>query len=1149
MRVPALCVLVALCACGDNIESNKLPTISDIEVSTPEDTPFSRPLDAVDPEGQPLTITAMGAMHGTAAIDGTSLTYTPAGNYNGSDTFTIDVSDGTNVAHANVTIHVTPVNDAPTGGADTVMTDENVPLATPVATLLANDSDVDGDTLTITSVGNAQHGAVDIVGTDIRFVPAPGFSGIASYEYMLSDGNLVAVVQVTVNIGAVDQPPVANDDMATTAEDTALQIPAATLLANDTDPESQTLTVTAVSNATNGTVALAGTTVTFTPAADFNGTAGFDYTISDGTNTDTAHVTVTVTAVNDAPVAVDDAATTPEDTQATIPVATLLANDTDVDGPTLTVSAVGNPTNGTVMMMGANVIFTPAANFTGTATFEYTVTDGTLSDTGLVTVTVTAVDDAPVAVDDTATTAEDTAVMIPASTLLANDTDSDGPTLTITAVGNAVNGAVALSATTITFTPAANFHGAARFDYTVSDGTLSDTGTVVVTVTAVNDAPVAGNDSATTSANTPASIAAATLLANDTDVDGDTLTITAVANATNGTVSLVGSTVTFTPTTGFSGTGTFEYTVSDGALTDTGLVTVTVNGVCGDGVVSTGETCDDGGTTGGNGCSATCQVESGWTCSGAPSICTPICGDTLVLGGEQCDDGNTTNGDGCTSTCLTERCGDGVVNNSNTEQCDDGNIDETDGCTSQCLTSVACNVTAFPGGDRFAVDPASGHCYVSFDDDQTSYASAESSCEGVGGYLATIASSGEEGFVDTVLNPSQNPWIGATDDANTTDDVFVWETGEPFSYKHFAAGQPDNDASFGGFGDCLHIVNSAGEWNDTNCTLATFVTGRICEIEPLACGDGVLQTVNGETCDDGNNVSNDGCSATCKAEVCGDGIVQTGEACDDGNTAPNDGCSATCQIEGCGDGIVQTGEACDDGNTNSFDGCSATCTVEQGATCSGTAPTTCSRLVINELNYDNVSTDNTNGNFEYVEIFNAGTAPANLTGVAFVLMNGGGTTPAEYFFDGSTGAANVAKRILLTSAGVPGNALPPGGYIVIGPAGLTALVPPGVFTITIVPGASGWIQNGSPDAVGLFDVISSTMIDSLAYEGPVSGNIIGVTGPVTFTEGTSSVTAPADPQLTAQPEQSLVRSGPNGKDTNDNTADFTLAAPSPGLPN
>ena len=250
-------------------------------------------------------------------------------------------------------------------------------------------------------------------------------------------------------------------------------------------------------------------------------------------------VQTTGSSSNDAPTAVDDNnQTTAEDTAVTIDV---LDNDTDVEGDMLSVTqvagqdiAVGETvtvTNGRVALNDDGTLtFTPNANYNGPATFDYTVSDGNLTDTGTVSITVTPVNDAPVATDDTATTDEDTPITID---VLDNDTDVDNDDLTITQVAGqdiaidetveVTNGQVTLNANgTLTFTPDANYNGPASFGYTVSDGDLSDTGTVTVTVTPVNDAPVAVDDTETTAEDTPIDI---DVVANDTDVEGDMLSV------------------------------------------------------------------------------------------------------------------------------------------------------------------------------------------------------------------------------------------------------------------------------------------------------------------------------------------------------------------------------------------------------------------------------------------------------------------------------------------------------------------------------------------------------------------------------------------------------------------------------------------------
>jgi hypothetical protein len=388
--------------------------------------------------------------------------------------------------------------------------------------------------------------------------------------------------------GAVNNPPVAVDDAASTSEDAPVTLTQADLKGNDTDLDNTNaqLSVTAVGNASNGSVVLNGNgTVTFTPTANFSGPAGFDYTISDGALGDVGHVTVTVTPVNDVPVAVDDTAAAGEDTPLTLTQADLKANDTDVDNTNaeLSVTAVSNATNGSVVLNGnGTVTFTAAADFSGPAGFDYTVSDGSLVDTGRVTITVSGANDGPVAVDDTASTPEDTPRTLTQADLKANDTDIDNTNaqLSVTSVSNPTNGAVVLNGNgTVTFTPAANFSGPAGFDYTVSDGALTDIGRVTVTVTTVNDGPLAVDDNVSTAEDTPITLTQANLKGNDTDVDNTNvqLSVTAVGSAVNGTVVLDGTgTVTFNPATNFSGTAGFDYTISDGTLTDIGHVTVTV---------------------------------------------------------------------------------------------------------------------------------------------------------------------------------------------------------------------------------------------------------------------------------------------------------------------------------------------------------------------------------------------------------------------------------------------------------------------------------------------------------------------------------------------------------------------------------------------
>ncbi len=259
-----------------------------------------------------------------------------------------------------------------------------------------------------------------------------------------SDASFTLTVEVQT-----DQPPVAGDDTATVAEGGTLQVATSTLLANDSDPENATLSVTAVSGALNGTVSLSEdqTTATYVHDGSETTTGSFTYTVSDGAATDTGTVTITVSPVNDAPVASNDTATVAEGGTLQIAISTLLANDSDPENASLSVTAVGGAVNGAVSLSEdqTTAIYVHDGSETTTGSFTYTVSDGAATDTGTVTITVSPVNDAPVASNDTATVAEDGTLQIATSTLLANDSDPENATLSVTAVSGALNGTVSLS--------------------------------------------------------------------------------------------------------------------------------------------------------------------------------------------------------------------------------------------------------------------------------------------------------------------------------------------------------------------------------------------------------------------------------------------------------------------------------------------------------------------------------------------------------------------------------------------------------------------------------------------------------------------------------------------------------------------------------
>ena len=293
--------------------------------------------------------------------------------------------------------------------------------------------------------------------------------GAKSFAVIATDaaGN-TATVTHTYTVSEAVPPVTAVADSATTLEDQPVTV---AVLANDTGGGAP-LAITAVTQGTNGTVSIVGTSVQYAPAANFNGGDSFSYTASDGTTSSSATVTVTVTPGNDPPAANDDTAATDEDTAAILAV---LGNDTDIDGDTLSLSAVTQGALGSVAISGTTVTYTPNANVSGADSFSYTATDGQESDTATVSVTINPVNDAPVAVNDTAITDQNVAVTID---VLTNDVDIDSAALAVTAVGTSPNATITTNGTTVTYTPSPTFFGTDSFTYTVSDGSLSSTGTV-----------------------------------------------------------------------------------------------------------------------------------------------------------------------------------------------------------------------------------------------------------------------------------------------------------------------------------------------------------------------------------------------------------------------------------------------------------------------------------------------------------------------------------------------------------------------------------------------------------------------------------------------------------------------------------------------
>ncbi len=598
--------------------------IDDPEETTDEDMPVTIDVlanDVLDSSTTgPLSLVADGysqPAHGTLQIVNGRFVYTPAANFNGTDSFTYTARDASgNTDTATVSITVNEVNDDPIAVIDTVAVDED--SGAHVINVLANDlpgggADEAGQELIITAITQPAHGVAVIVpgNLQVQYTPAADYFGSDSFTYTISDGaGGTATGTVSITVNNVNDPPTANDNIFNNVQEDATT--ALDVLANDSilPDVGETLTITAVNKTdgtgagqTNqgGTVAVVAGKVNYTPPANFFGQDSFQYTISDGGLTDTATVIVNVVNVNDGPIAVNDILSADERLDAADPGTELLVLANDKAGPdnevsdTIRIVAVSTPDKlGTVEIInnGQSLLFTPKTGAEGfyDETFTYTIRDsGGLESTATVTVTVEPVV-RPRARNDQATVAEDGQVSIP---VLTNDVFNDGAQRTlfeIVAGQGPSHGTVIINGDIIVYQPAADYFGTDSFQYVIDDnfeGSVPSTATVTVTVTSVNDAPIAVDDNQNLA--TILEDQASTLLVLGNDKAGpanetEAIFVQAVVSGpSHGTIvkSADEKSFIYTPNAHYFGLDTFTYTIRDafGAVSEPATVVLVVENV------------------------------------------------------------------------------------------------------------------------------------------------------------------------------------------------------------------------------------------------------------------------------------------------------------------------------------------------------------------------------------------------------------------------------------------------------------------------------------------------------------------------------------------------------------------------------------------
>jgi hypothetical protein len=509
-----------------------------------------------DPNSFGLTIVGVGSpANGIVAIvSGTSLTYTPASNYAGTDSFTYTISNGHGgTATATDTITITP-STPPVANNDTIIVPENMFLSFDPR---ANDTSPGGYALTITSASAPSHGTVvNYGGTSLTYTPTGSYLGADSFTYIINNGHGGAA-SATVNI-TVAAPPVANNDAVTTAQSTAVSFDPRT---NDTDPNSYALTVSATSPPANGTATVntGGTGVTYTPMTGFIGTDTFTYSITDGHGGGaTATDTITVNATS-APIAGAASATVAYASTSN----PITLNFTGGTAASVAVSTAAG--HGTATASGTSITYTPTSTYSGSDSFQYTGTNS-IGTSSPATVSITVTPQVP-SVGAVSATFGVSSVSNPVTLSL-----SGGTAASVSVYTAASHGTATASGTTITYSPTGSYSGSDSFQYKATNaGGTSSAATVSVTVS--SSAPVA----IAQSFSTTDALTKTWSITGDSSSLSYTLSLVSMTTPTLGTITLNGGlSFTYVPN-GNDGTDTFTYTISDGhGGYSTQVITVTV---------------------------------------------------------------------------------------------------------------------------------------------------------------------------------------------------------------------------------------------------------------------------------------------------------------------------------------------------------------------------------------------------------------------------------------------------------------------------------------------------------------------------------------------------------------------------------------------
>ncbi|MFL9792489.1 tandem-95 repeat protein [Vibrio cyclitrophicus] len=536
----------------------------------------------------------------TANDDGT-YSFAPNENFNGGVSLTVVVADedGEKVS-TTAEVDVKAVNDAPVSGELAYTVNEDASITLSQAQLLAQASDVDLDDLEASNVqvsGNAT--VVDNGDDTFTITPEANFNGDIDITFDLSDGTDTVVASADLTVNPTTDPTVVSDVSYTIDEDGTVTFTDTQLLAGASDADGETLSIDSVTyTGTDGVFTDNGDgTYSFAPNENFNGDAELSFSVTTGTESVDAKITVEVDAVNDAPVAGATSYSVNEDEVITFSEAQLLAQSSDVDaGDTVSLSSVSYTGTDGILTdnQDGTYDFAPNANFNGGVSLTVVVADEdgeTASTTA--SIDVAPVNDAPVSGELAYTVNEDASITLSQAQLLSQARDVDGDNLQATNVEFAAGTVTTDGVGTVTLTPNEDFNGDVTLSFDITDGVETVASSINLSITSINDAPTSDGVSLNVDEDGVITITQADLIGNATDVESDVISAVidmsdAVANddgkpqLTLDNATLIDNqdgSYQLIPDADYNGNFDITYTLSDGNDSSTTNLSMTINSV------------------------------------------------------------------------------------------------------------------------------------------------------------------------------------------------------------------------------------------------------------------------------------------------------------------------------------------------------------------------------------------------------------------------------------------------------------------------------------------------------------------------------------------------------------------------------------------